>query len=295
MLSILIPVYNTSVIQLVSQISNMAKSTGFDYELRIADDASTNEILKSENQKLAQNQNCYYHTIPENHGRTATRQFLAESANYNYLLFLDADVMPLRKNFLQVILKHIEKAQVIFGGIVYPKTIPEKEYALHYKYGKNREVKSIAARNKKPYLALISQHLLIEKSVFLACNPAEENAYGLDPYFSHRLEQQQVSVLHIDNPTVHLGLETSEHYLVKTRTGLQTLVTLEKAKKISENYRPLQRVAYVLKKLRLQQHVLSLLQKQELKILKNLYSSQPNLRLFDLYRLLYYLKLKQDA
>ena len=54
MLSILIPVYNTSVIQLVSQISNMAKYTGFDYELRIADDASTDEILKSENQKLAQ-------------------------------------------------------------------------------------------------------------------------------------------------------------------------------------------------------------------------------------------------
>lgn len=295
MLSILIPVYNTSVTELVSRIRGMLEFVYIDYEIRIADDASTNEISKAENQTLTKNQNCYYHALTINKGRTATRQFLAENAQYNNLLFFDADVMPLRENFLEVILEYVGKASVVFGGVAYPEKPTDKTQSLRYYYGKSREAKSAAVRNKKPYLSLISQHVLIERSVFLACNPAEENAYGLDIYFSYSLQKRNVSVLHIDNPTIHFGLETNAQYLLKTQEGLQTMVNLEKAEKLPDDFRPLQHLASTLKKIGIQKQVVKIIKKQESQIVKNLCSIKPNLCLFDLYRLCYYLKLKQDA
>ncbi|MEH6659150.1 glycosyltransferase [Leeuwenhoekiella marinoflava] len=295
MLSILIPVYNTSVTELVSRIRGMLEFVDIDYEIRIADDASTNEISKAENQTLTKNQNCYYHALTINKGRTATRQFLAENAQYNNLLFFDADVMPLRENFLEVILEYVGKASVVFGGVAYPEKPTDKTQFLRYYYGKSREAKSAAVRNKKPYLSLISQHVLIEKSVFLACNPAEENAYGLDIYFSYSLQKRNVSVLHIDNPTIHFGLETNAQYLLKTQEGLLTMVNLEKAEKLPDDFRPLQHLASTLKKIGIQKQVVKIIKKQESQIVKNLCSIKPNLCLFDLYRLCYYLKLKQDA
>ncbi|RXG13346.1 glycosyl transferase family 2 [Leeuwenhoekiella aestuarii] len=295
MLSILIPVYNTSVIELVSRILEMIKRLDIDYEIRIADDASTDKNLKAENQKLTKHKNCFYHTFTKNKGRTATRQFLAEQAHYKHLLFFDADVMPLRENFLQIILEYLGKASVVFGGVTYPEKPSDNTKLLRYYYGKSRESKPATKRNKKPYLSLISQHLLIEKSVFLACNPAEEKAYGLDIYFSYLLQKQKVSVLHIDNPTLHLGLETNAQYLVKTHEGLQTMVNLEKAKKLPEDYRPLQRVGSALKKTGIHKQLLKLIKKRESQLIKNLCGTKPNLRLFDLYRLDYYLKLKQNA
>ena len=295
MLSILIPVYNTSVTKLVSRILGMVELVDIDYEIRIADDASTDENLKAGNEKLTKYQNCYYDTFTINKGRTATRQFLAEHSQYEHLLFFDADVMPLRENFLRIMLEHLGKASVVFGGVAYAEKPSDDTKLLRYYYGKSREAKPATKRNKKPYLSLISQHLLIEKSVFLACNPAEENAYGLDIYFSYLLQKQKVSVLHIDNPTLHLGLETNAQYLVKTQEGLQTMVNLEKAQKLPEDFRPLQRVALFLKKTRTQKQFIKLIKKKESQIIKNLCGTKPYLRLFDLYRLYFYIKLKQDA
>ena len=294
MLSILIPVYNDALNELLAVLSKMTGDLQIPFEICIADDASTASEIQKANQLLAAQHNCRYTRFSENRGRTATRQFLAAQAHYDHLLFLDADVLPLRKNFLTSCVEHLDQAQVVFGGIAYPKTVPPKENALHYTYGKKREVKSVSERNQKAYLALISQHLLIEKSVFLKCNPAEEKAYGLDPYFSHRLEQQQVSVLHIDNPTVHHGIETSAAYLLKTHQALETLVHLEKQQLIPLDYRPLQRVRQALEKRKLAPFLLRQFTRYEHRILKNLCGSNPNLRLFDLYRLCYYLKLKRE-
>jgi len=261
------------------------------FEICIADDASTASKIEKANQLLVARHNCRYTRFNENRGRTATRHFLAENALYDNLLFLDADVLPTKPDFFQIFEQNLGRAQVIFGGIAYPKILPDPERALHYAYGKSREGRSVAKRKKKPYLSLVSQHLLIDKSVFLKYNPAEENAYGLDPYFAHRLEQQQVSVLHINNPTTHFGLETSASYVLKTHQALQTLVRLEHQEKMPKSYRPLQRVAQQVIKRNLQHKILRLFKTYEHHILKNLCGSNPNLRLFDLYRLCYYLKL----
>ena len=291
MLSILIPAYNVALDKLLTGLSKMTGDLQIAFEICIADDASTASKIEKANQLLAAQHNCRYTRFNENRGRTATRQYLATKAHYDHLLFLDADVLPLRENFLKSCVEHLDKAQVIFGGIAYPKILPDPERALHYTYGKSREGRSVSKRKKKPYLSLVSQHLLIDKSVFLKCNPAEENAYGLDPYFAHRLDQQQVSVLHINNPTTHFGLETSASYVLKTHQALQTLVRLEHKEKMLRNYRPLQRVARQIVKRNLQHKLLRFFKRYEHHILKNLCGNNPNLRLFDLYRLCYYLKL----
>ncbi|MEC7783047.1 MAG: glycosyltransferase [Bacteroidota bacterium] len=285
------PVYNVALNDLIKRLIPQTEKLQITFEIRIADDASTSFEIQKANALLAEQNQCIYTVFHENRGRTATRHFLAKNALYDNLLFLDADVLPTKPDFLQIFEQNLGRAQVIFGGITYPKNIPSPERALHYTYGKSREGRSVSKRKKKPYLSLVSQHLLIDKSVFLKCNPAEENAYGLDPYFAHRLEQQQVSVLHINNPTTHFGLETSGSYVLKTHQALLTLVRLEHEEKMPRNYRPLQRVARQIVKRNLQHKLLRFFRRYEHHILKNLCANNPNLRLFDLYRLCYYLKL----
>ena len=88
------------------------------FEICIADDASTASKIEKANQLLAAQHNCRYTRFNENRGRTATRQYLATKAHYDHLLFLDADVLPLRENFLKSCVEHLDKAHVrrFFGA-----------------------------------------------------------------------------------------------------------------------------------------------------------------------------------
>ena len=289
MLSILIPIYNTPVRELVTRIAEMAEKAEAAYEIIAADDASTNQRLLEQNEFLNALKHCSYFKFATNKGRTATTQFLAEKAQFQHLLFLDADVLPKNPDFLEIMLQHIGKASVIFGGIAYPERLQNADHALRYWYGKNREVQPVSVRKTKPYLSLVIQHLLVDKSLFLSCNPAEEHGYGLDVYLSYNLQQQQVSVLHLDNPTVHLGLESNAQYLLKTLAGLQNMASLEQSGKVAADYRPLQRVASKLQRLNLDGVYINAFKAFLPKAERNLSSPNPSLHIFDAWRLYHFL------
>lgn len=292
MLSILIPTYNFNITNLVDTLSSQLEQVDFAFEILVLEDGSTINELIEVNKSITQFSNYHYIQHTTNKGRTATRQALAKAAKYNWLLFMDADVLPQNENFIQHLDIENQNADVVFGGITYQKNKPDKDKVLRWKYGKSRENRPVSERIKAPYLSIISGCCLIKKEVFLKANSFLESVYGADVLFAQNLEQMKSKVKHIDNPVVHLGLETNSSFIEKTKRGLETLYQFEKENKIPDDYRPIQKAYQSLKKNGALRFFMTITHTFEKALLKNLESSSPSLFLFDLYRLYYFTKLK---
>lgn len=293
MLSILIPVYNYDIHPLVKELYLQAVQQKIDFEILIADDASTNPALKAKSQYYNKLEHCKVFVFSNNKGRTYTRNFLAEKASSDNLLFLDADIMPKHSDFLTNLLKYKSKADLVFGGIDYAEEEPNVDQRLRWKYGKKREARSLKERQKIPYNSIISMQIFIRKQLFLSVNQELKNAYGLDSVFVENLKKANAKVLHIDNPIIHLGLESNVDFINKTKKGLDTLVELEKENKVGSDYRAVQQAYRKLNSLGMCKAFSRFYKVFERVIERNLLSKNPSLFYFDLYKLNYYIRLKR--
>lgn len=295
MLSILIPVYNYDVTHMVNELINQVKLTKCSYEIIILDDCSTVATFLDKNKRLNNIAYCSYKIQDHNQGRTKTRLNLAKMAKYNWLLFLDADVVPARKSFMKNVLKNIDdNIDIIFGGVQYESNNLNDDVRLRWLYGRKKEVKNVVERNKNIYTSIISQNFVIQKKICLeVMEKININRYGLDILFSYELEQKKAKVLHIDNPTIHLGLENNYSFFKKSMASIDTTLFLQKNLKIPENYRPIQRAHTFLKKSYSKALFFLLINSFENPIINNITSSKPNMLLFDLYRLYYFIKIQK--
>src|SRR5687767_6734316 len=124
MISVLIPVYNTDVAQLVKAISKQLGSLAA--EIILLDDGSL-PSYRNANHALATDQIFYYQS-ETNRGRFAARRALAEKAKYPWLLFLDSDSAVIRDDFMvQYSRSTTEGADVVVGGRVYVQEPPENK------------------------------------------------------------------------------------------------------------------------------------------------------------------------
>jgi len=294
MISILIPTHNYNITLLIENLLKELESSTIIYEILVQDDCSTNKETLKANQSISGLPNCSFSQNKTNIGRTANRKALAEKAKFGWLLFMDADVLPKNENFIQHFDIENQNADVVFGGITYQKSKPSKDKVLRWKYGKSRENRPVSERVKAPYLSIISGCCLIKKEAFLKANSFLNNIYGADVLFAQNLEQMQAKVKHIDNPVVHLGLETNTSFVEKTKKGLESLYLFEKENKIPDDYRPIQKAYQSLKKNGVLRFFMVIIRIFEKAILKNLKNSSPSLFLFDLYRLYFYSLLKKE-
>ncbi len=292
MISILIPTYNYNVINLVKQVHKQALDAAINFEIIVIDDCSSKKNVIEENYYINSMSYVNFQTNEINLGRTATRNLLASKAKYDLLLFLDADVLPKYNDFItRFNLDKNKNCQVIYGGVCYYNESPPNENILRWKYGRERETKDIYTRKKEPYF-IISQNLLINKSVFLKINSIETNTYGLDILFSNNLKKHNIEVIHIDNPVYHLGLEQNSIFIKKSLEAVKTTFLLEEKGLLANNLRPLQKSYLKLKKARLLSAFSFFISKFKNRMERNFQSKNPNLFWFDLYRLQYYIDLK---
>ncbi|WP_207431193.1 glycosyltransferase family 2 protein [Sabulibacter ruber] len=283
-ISVLIPVFNQNVLGLVERLLQEARSLPISFEVRVYDDGSSPEILH-QNQPLQNLAGVEYQTLPVNVGRSQIRHRLAEEARFPHLLFLDNDVLPFRPDFLKRYLTQAG-AGVTIGGVAYQEKALEG-LELRWKYGKAREEAPANERQKTPYQRVFSSNLLVPKDVFLACFPRNElSGYGHeDTLFAWRLQQQGTPVSHINNPVWHLGLEPAEIYLLKTQQAIHNLVLLYRQFGLGSESK-LMRLYARCKKMGMEKLLLENSNWLFPLLKKNLVSRKPNLRLFDLYRLL---------
>ncbi|HSD09006.1 glycosyltransferase family 2 protein, partial [Flavobacterium sp.] len=285
MLSILIPTYNYNILPLVNEIQKQCLEGGIEFEILCIDDAS--DYFSNENQEINNLKNCYYFVNDKNSGRTYTRNKLAEKASFDWLLFLDADVIPTHSNFIKNYVSAINKKhQVIVGGYCYQETKPKSENIFRYQYGKEREEKSALKRNSAPYQYIFSGNFLIQKKIFIDVNfTGEGNYYGMDVFFSCQLFVKKIEVLHIENPIYHLGLETNQIFFEKSLKAVESrkrfLANCPGIEKIS----PLIKKYKTIKQYRLLPIAILFFKISEPFLKKLILNKNPNLFCFDIYRL----------
>ncbi|WP_163516610.1 glycosyltransferase family 2 protein [Gelidibacter japonicus] len=290
MISVLIPVYNYNIIPLVKDLHRQLTEAGIVFEILAHDDGSTNQAIIESNQSINNLEYTSYHILNQNIGRSAVRNLLAKDASFEWLLFLDADVLPKNRNFIPKYLRSIKvNSEVIYGGILYSEEKPDQTNLLRWIYGNKREVLSSEERNKNTYIAFLTLNFLIHKSVFskVSFNENIPNLRHEDTLFSYNLKLKNINVEHIENPTYHLGLEDSKQFLKKSMESVDALFLLLKQGLIPEDYTKISRIFFKLKRLGLH-YVLAIIYKLFRNNFKrNLLSSKPSLFIFDFCRLGY--------
>lgn len=293
MLSILIPSYNYNVYPLVSELYKQCLESRIDFEILCQDDASN--LFDIENQRINSLENCNFSINNSNLGRGKNINFLAEKAKFEWLLIMDCDTLPTQNNYIQNYISQISKAEkVVFGGIEYQKEQPANDQLLRWIYGNARESLSVEKRNTNPNGNALTSNIFIQKKVFVS-NKFDESItkYGYeDLVFLSDLKKKGILVKHIENPTYHLGLETSQQFLEKTKIALENLKLITETTSLDRSESKLLKVSIILKKCYLTPIISFVFKKLERKMEDNLLSEKPLMILFDLYKLGYYCSLK---
>src|SRR5215469_11442754 len=109
--SICIPVFNFDVKPLLQTLLAEIKTYSIGAEIILIDDGSSDDIARS-NEQSANELSVTYIRLEKNIGRSAIRNLFMEYAQADQLLFLDCDVMPRSKNFIQNYLNEAGKRVV---------------------------------------------------------------------------------------------------------------------------------------------------------------------------------------
>lgn len=289
MLSILIPVYNCNVTKLVKNLHKQCTKSKVPFEILCFDDGSRSNI-KSKNTRLSSVFGVNYTELSENLGRARIRNWLAKSASFENLLYLDCDSKVIHKHFIKDYLKCIyEGYEIVSGGRVYNKKPPRaKSKKLHWLYGTKKESKSARFRKVNPRLYFHSNNFLVTRDIILKC-PFDESVVGYgyeDLIWAENAYEKGYLISHIDNPTEHLGLEKNKVFIDKTKRSIQNLIEYNKY------HAPLKTNLIIwnerLKKWKLHSILINKIIKNREAIEKNLMSENPKLINLDLLKLLIY-------
>ena len=289
MLSILIPVYNYNVVPLVLELHKQCLECEIDFEILCQDDAS--KLFFEENKKINGLKYCRFSKNNSNLGRGKNINLLAEKAQFEWLLIMDCDTFPKENHFIQKYITQVNKNEkIVYGGIVYKKEKPAQDKLLRWYYGNARESLSIEKRNTNPNGNALTSNILIKKNIFIL-NKFDKSItkYGYeDLVFLSDLKKKGIVVKHIDNPTYHLGLETSKQFLKKTKTALENLKKLTATTSLNSSESKILKTYVLLEKMHLTDLISFLFKKNEPNMVGNLLSKKPSLLLFDLYKLGYF-------
>lgn len=298
MLSILIPTYNYNTTSLVKVLSKQAILEKIDFEIIVGDDKSTNEEIIKNNQTINTFQNCSYILNKENLGRGSNLNKLVGLAKFEWVLFLDCDVLPKDSNFIKNYIHYIQlnNQSIYFGGLIYNKKKPNNEEMLRWLYGHKRESITLEKRKLKPYETTLTSNIVIKKEVLLKFPfPYEIKNYGFeDLVFIIELKKNKIKIHHLENPVYHLNLEKSIVFIQKFESSLKNLKFLTEFNIIESQDARFSALFLKLNKFGLSIFFAFSFNFFKPMFIKNLTSKKPSLFIFDLYRLGYYCKLKSE-
>lgn len=288
MISVLIPVYNYNISNLVNTLHKQLSASKIEFEIICIDDYSNKSTINS-NETINTLSNTSYSLSDKNNGIAVTRQLLVNKAKYDWVLLIDADMKLKDAFFISNYLKAIKQNyEVVFGGIIYDTNPPEISSLLRWKYGVTYESVSAEKRNKTPYKITSAANMLINKEVYIKfALDSIGNSYGMDIYFGPQLKLNKIPVLHIDNSVYHLGLESSIKYKEKVEFAVRTLLNLYNKKEIKEHDNDLLKAFVVSKKTGLNFIFFGLYVAFNKLIVNNLLSKNPKIILIQYYKILY--------
>ena len=287
MISILIPTFNDDCRGLVgSLILQAERIDGLDWEIIVADDASTNTAVVEANSGIGKLEGCRYIRRSTNTGRSVIRNFLAQEARGEWLLFIDADLVMVRNDFLKTYVDATAHAEVICGGYQVLKG-PDGNLRYLYEHAAEKN-KSVEQRLKHPYHSFFASNFMIKRDIFLQ-HPFDSRFYKYgyeDVLLGRQLNEAGITITHINAPIGFLEYESNAYFLKKTQEAMETLYQF---RDILQGYSSILRVAN-----HLQGNLLGTIFRKIFKWKRNaweanLISRQPSLLIFKLYKLGYYM------
>lgn len=285
MFSILIPVYEFDVNELVQTLYNQCIKAGVDFEILCFDDGS-GAAMRQVNRAIRNLDRVRYEELPQNIGRSAIRNALADAARYDYLLFMDNDSKVVRENYIRQYLDQLTPHRLLCGGRCYAPTPPEAtRFYLHWLYGAKREQIPFELRRQNPWHGFMTNNFVVPKALFQSIRFDENlTQYGHeDTLFGRELELRQIDILHLDNPLEHIGLEDTDTFLKKARIAVQNLYRLNR--QYPDLDTRLLRAFRTVKRYRLATFLLYALHDLQGILLANLRSKSPSLYVLDAYKL----------
>lgn len=235
LLSVLIPVYNRDITALALALLQEIRKRGIEDQVEVVfvDDCSTDRGLAAANRRTVDSLEMAalrLIELPRNLGRAGARNRLMAEAEGRWMLFLDADVMPDREDFLMAYLECCQRdLAVVCGGISYAGCLePLQAYSFYVFYGRRASVAPAATRNLCPWRWLFTANVMVRSDVAAAV-PFEERfqGYGYEDIEWGVRMGLLYEVVHIDNPVTHHGLLTKQELREKMRQAAPNHVLFE--------------------------------------------------------------------
>ena len=294
-ISVLIPVYNSCCVDFVRELQLLVEKTGINYEIIVADDASTDRRCVEANRELTEIPNCLYIIKEVNTGAAATRNFLARQSSYPYLLYVDCDMQLEDGMFFRRYLDYLDNSEVevVNGGVRVTVNCERWHDNLRYRYEEAEQANHTAEqRRQRPYQSFRSANFLIRRDVMLSC-PFDERFHRSgyeDVLFGKQLRADRIAITHIDNPLGFCTFEPNPDFVSKTEEGLRTLCQFRHELRGYSRMLTFAdgiHIPPILWIIRLSHRLFGT------PIRRNLCGHHPNLRLFGLYKLGYFLTLQR--
>ena len=165
-----------------------------------------------------------------NRGRSAARNAAVAQARADWIVLLDADMVPDDVHFLSRYLEATRIAAspcVVVGGYSLRHAPVEPRFALHRWQALTSEIQPSETRQLQPGLNLYSCNVLVHRRALQEC-PFDTGFSGWgweDVDWGLRLEAR-FPIIHIDNPCSHMGLDEDDVLLAKYSQGAANFARL---------------------------------------------------------------------
>ncbi|MDD1539051.1 glycosyltransferase family 2 protein [Riemerella anatipestifer] len=289
MISICIPIYNTEVTTLVTDLKSEIETNDLNAEIVLIDDAS-DEYYCGLNKPLEVAVDTMV-WLPKNVGRARIRNLFLKYAKGQYLLFLDSDGEIISNQFIQNYQKIITEnkdVKVVYGGGGTQKEKPLTGQYLRWKFANERENLPLLQRKRNKRLSFQTNNFLIDRDIFSQCLFEEQlTGYGYeDIVFAKDLKDRGINIFHIDNPVLNFYLDTNEAYLKKIEDSMDNLCFLLKNSPKRVEDIKLIKAYYLVNKLKLNSLLSRLFSSFGKEFLREkLLSGKVSLRYLDMYKL----------
>ncbi|MBX9745300.1 MAG: glycosyltransferase family 2 protein [Hyphomonadaceae bacterium] len=216
-LSVLIPFYCYDASDTLTRMANAPAGV----EFVLLDDGSRDIALLARVVEAARELHAQTRIIvsEDNCGRAAARNRLIAEARGQYVLFLDADMLPDRPTFLLhwLSVTRCQQPDVAFGGLSLRHAKRTRDTALHHNLFGASDCLSLEERQLAPAQTTASANLLVRRS-FLETHPfdASFSGWGFEDTDWALSAERDTAILHIDNPATHAGLDSAATLLRKS-------------------------------------------------------------------------------
>ncbi len=218
-LSILVPSYKDDPEPLLLALEKCYSAV--DVELIVYDDGGGNDVLIEKLSSCAAELTYPIRIVSssKNVGRSGARNRLLHYARSEWVLLLDADMLPDSPNFISNYIFEIDKSatpKLVVGGFSLEQASNATEFALHRWQAAQSECVPAKVRNTEPGRYVFTSNVMVHASIFEHI-PFDEtfSGWGWEDVDWGLRVATTFPVIHLDNTATHLGLDQIEDLMRK--------------------------------------------------------------------------------